>query len=54
MTAVRVPYRKMGADAASTLLALIAEEAVSPGRVLLSPTLAIIRASTASPPAHHR
>jgi LacI family transcriptional regulator len=53
MTAVRVPYRKMGADAASTLLALIAEEAVSPGRVLLSPTLAI-RSSTASPPTHHR
>lgn len=48
MTAVRVPYRRMGADAASTLLALIAREDVSPGRVLLSPTLAI-RSSTAPP-----
>jgi LacI family transcriptional regulator len=48
MTAVRVPYRRMGADAASTLLALIAGEDVSPGRVLLSPTLAI-RSSTAPP-----
>ena len=46
MTAVRVPYRQMGADAASMLLALIAGEVVSPGRVLLTPTLAI-RASTA-------
>ena len=53
MTAVRVPYRKMGADAASTLLALMAEDSVPPGRVLLSPTLAI-RASTAPPPAHRR
>ncbi|HJU50962.1 MAG TPA: LacI family DNA-binding transcriptional regulator [Acidimicrobiia bacterium] len=48
MTAVRVPYRRMGADAATTLLALIADEVVSPGRVLLSPTLAI-RSSTAPP-----
>jgi LacI family transcriptional regulator len=48
MTAVRVPYRQMGADAASTLLALIAGAVVSPGRVLLSPTLAI-RSSTAPP-----
>jgi len=46
MTAVRVPYRQMGADAASMLLALIAGEVVSPGRVLLTPTHAI-RASTA-------
>lgn len=53
MTAVRVPYRRMGADAASTLLALIAEEGVASGRVLLSPTLAI-RASTAPPPSNHR
>ena len=48
MTAVRVPYRRMGADAASTLLALIAGEEVPPGRVLLSPTIAI-RSSTGSP-----
>jgi LacI family transcriptional regulator len=48
MTAVRVPYRKMGADAASTLLALLAGEDVPPGRVALQPTLAI-RASTAPP-----
>jgi LacI family transcriptional regulator len=48
MTAVRVPYRQMGADAASMLLALIAGEVISPGRVLLTPTLAI-RASTARP-----
>jgi LacI family transcriptional regulator len=50
MTAVRVPYRQMGADAAATLLSLIADEDVSPGPVKLSPTLAI-RASTAPPPA---
>jgi LacI family transcriptional regulator len=48
MTAVRVPYRQMGADAASTLLALIAGEVVAPGPVLLPPTLAI-RSSTARP-----
>ena len=48
MTAVRVPYRRMGADAASTLLALIAGEDVAPGRVLLSPTIAI-RSSTGPP-----
>jgi len=48
MTAVRVPYRQMGADAASLILALIAGKIVSPGRVLLTPTLAI-RGSTASP-----
>lgn len=48
MTAVRVPYRQMGADAASMLLALIAGEVVAPRRVLLTPTLAI-RASTARP-----
>lgn len=48
MTAVRVPYRQMGADAASMILALIAGKIVSPGRVLLTPTLAI-RGSTASP-----
>ncbi len=48
MTAVRVPYRQMGADAASMILALIAGTIVSPGRVLLTPTLAI-RGSTASP-----
>ncbi|MGH8957844.1 MAG: LacI family DNA-binding transcriptional regulator [Acidimicrobiia bacterium] len=53
MTAVRVPYRQMGADAASTLLALIAGEVVAPGPVLLSPTLAI-RASTARPEAISR
>jgi LacI family transcriptional regulator len=48
MTAVRVPYRQMGADAASTLLSLIAREEVPASRALLSPTLAI-RASTAPP-----
>lgn len=48
MTAVRVPYRQMGAEAAGALLALIAGEVVSPGRVRLTPTLAI-RASTAPP-----
>ena len=46
MTAVRVPYRQMGADAANMLLALIAGQIVSPARVLLPPTLAV-RASTA-------
>ena len=45
MTAVRIPYRQMGADAASMLLALIGGQAVSPARVLLPPTLAV-RAST--------
>ncbi len=53
MTAVRVPYRQMGADAASTLLMLIAGKAVSPGPVLLSPTIAI-RSSTAPPPVNGR
>jgi LacI family transcriptional regulator len=48
MTAVRVPYRQMGADAATTLLALLAGEDVSPGRILLAPSLAI-RSSTAPP-----
>jgi LacI family transcriptional regulator len=48
MTAVRVPYRQMGADAASTLLSLIAGDDVPPERVLLSPSLTI-RASTAPP-----
>ncbi|HKZ20124.1 MAG TPA: LacI family DNA-binding transcriptional regulator [Acidimicrobiia bacterium] len=48
MTAVRVPYRRMGADAASTLLALMAGEEVPPGRVSLSPTIAI-RSSTGPP-----
>jgi LacI family transcriptional regulator len=50
MTAVRVPYRQMGADAATTLLALVSDEEVPAGPVLLAPTLAI-RASTAPPPA---
>jgi LacI family transcriptional regulator len=50
MTAVRVPYRKMGADAAVTLLSLIAGEPIPPQPVRLAPTLAI-RASTAPPPA---
>lgn len=50
MTAVRVPYRQMGADAATTLLSLIAGEPVPSEPVRLSPTLAI-RASTAPPPA---
>lgn len=48
LTAVRVPYRRMGVDAATTLLALIAGEDVATGRVLLSPTLAI-RSSTGPP-----
>jgi LacI family transcriptional regulator len=51
MTAVRVPYRRMGADAATMLLALIANEPVPAEPVRLSPTLAI-RASTAPPPAN--
>jgi LacI family transcriptional regulator len=50
MTAVRVPYRQMGADAATMLLALIADEPVPVEPVRLSPTLAI-RASTAPPAA---
>lgn len=53
MTAVRVPYRQMGANAANMLLSLIAGEDVSPGRVLLKPTLAI-RSSTAPPAASSR
>jgi LacI family transcriptional regulator len=51
MTAVRVPYRKMGADAATTLLAMISGEEVPGGPVHLAPTLAI-RASTAPPPSN--
>lgn len=50
MTAVRVPYRQMGADAATALLALIAGEEVVTGPVLLQPSLAI-RGSTAPPAA---
>jgi LacI family transcriptional regulator len=49
MTAVRVPYRQMGAEAAATLLALIAGEEVSTVPVRLTPTL-VVRASTAAPP----
>ena len=48
MTAVRVPYRQMGADAASMLLALMGGDIVSPGRVMLTPTL-VVRGSTAPP-----
>jgi len=48
MTAVRVPYRQMGVNAASTLLSLISGEDVSRSPMLLAPTLAI-RASTGPP-----
>lgn len=49
MTAVRVPYRQMGAEGAATLLAVIAGDEVDTTPVRLSPTLAV-RASTAPPP----
>ncbi|MDH4115904.1 MAG: LacI family transcriptional regulator [Acidimicrobiia bacterium] len=49
MTAVRVPYRKMGVEAASVLLEMIADsETVRPGAVWLTPTLSV-RESTARP-----
>lgn len=48
MTAVRVPYRQMGTEAAAALLSLIAGEEVPTAPMLLPPTLAI-RASTAPP-----
>lgn len=50
MTSVRVPYRRMGADAASMLLDLIGNQPIPTEPVRLAPTLAI-RASTAPPPA---
>lgn len=49
MTAVRVPYRQMGAQAAGALLALIADEEVPTAVVRLTPTL-VVRDSTAPPP----
>lgn len=49
MTAVRVPYRQMGAEAATSLLGVIAGEDVSTTPVRMPPTLAL-RASTAPPP----
>lgn len=49
MTAVRVPYRQMGAEAAATLLALIAGDEVSTTPVRLPPTL-VVRESTGPPP----
>jgi LacI family transcriptional regulator len=50
MTAVRVPYREMGARGASTLLALMAGAEPTPEEMVvrLAPTLAV-RASTAPP-----
>ncbi len=52
MTAVRVPYRRMGREAAATLLGLIGGESDVPSGVSirLAPTLAV-RGSTAPPPA---
>lgn len=50
MTAVRVPYRRMGAEAATMLLDIIDNEPFPAEPVRLAPTLAI-RASTAPPPA---
>lgn len=51
MTAVRVPYRQMGAESAATLLSLIAGEQVSTVPRRLTPALAV-RSSTAPPPGH--
>jgi LacI family transcriptional regulator len=49
MTAVRIPYRQMGAEAASALLVLLADEGADRGHtVLLAPSLAV-RKSTAPP-----
>jgi LacI family transcriptional regulator len=48
MTAVRVPHRQMGAEAASTLLAMIAGTEYHKGTKLLTPTL-VVRGSTAPP-----
>lgn len=52
MTAVRVPYRHMGREAAAALLAMIGGESDAPSGVSirLAPTLAV-RGSTAPPPA---
>lgn len=49
MTAVRVPYREMGATAATTILSLMGGEEVSTAPVRLTPSL-VVRASTAPPP----
>lgn len=49
MTAVRVPYRQMGAEAAATLLAMVGGEEVPTEAVRLTPSL-VVRASTAPPP----
>ncbi len=51
MTAVRVPYRQMGREAAAALLAMIGGESVAPSGVSirLAPMLTV-RASTAPPP----
>jgi LacI family transcriptional regulator len=48
MTAVSVPYRQMGTDAASILLSLLGGDEAPTEPILLSPTLSI-RESTASP-----
>ncbi len=50
MTAVRVPYRQMGAQAAATLLAQMADTGdAPPASIKLTPSLAV-RSSTAPPP----
>lgn len=48
LTAVRVPYREMGEQAAATLLRVMRGEAVAPATVRLAPTLSV-RSSTAPP-----
>nr|MBO2499806.1 LacI family transcriptional regulator [Acidimicrobiia bacterium] len=48
MTAVRVPHRQMGAEAAATLLAMIAGTEHTRGTKRLTPTL-VVRGSTAPP-----
>ncbi|HEX2153639.1 MAG TPA: LacI family DNA-binding transcriptional regulator [Acidimicrobiia bacterium] len=48
LTAVRIPYRQMGAQAAATLLKLMAGDAEPPATIRLAPSLAV-RGSTGSP-----
>lgn len=49
LTAVRVPYRQMGTQAANTMLASLASDAETPASIKLTPSLSV-RASTAPPP----
>jgi LacI family transcriptional regulator len=51
MTAVRVPYRQMGRQAASALLSLLSEDGDAAASIRLSPTL-VVRGSTAPPRSH--